>query len=303
MEPEHTPGDSRNRGKKNLMSRIKFLVREPLVHFLVIGVVLFVTFDLRQGDSGETENLILISSGQIEQFSAQFERTWLRSPTDAELAGLVEGYIRNEVYYREARAMGLDENDGIVRQRMRLKLEFLLEDLSVEAPPDDEQLAEFMRRHPDRFQIEPRISFTQIYLNPDKRQDMTADAAETLARLAGGGAPEVEGDRLMVDQTQTLASKYKITSVFGASFAEQLVALEPNGWIGPIFSGYGAHLVKVTEKQAGRFPELSEIRDEVARDYMVERRQELKDLTYARFREGYEVVVEAADVASDQSVK
>lgn len=285
------------------MSRIKFLVREPLVHFLVIGVVLFVTFDLRQGDSGETENLILISSGQIEQFSAQFERTWLRSPTDAELAGLVEGYIRNEVYYREARAMGLDENDGIVRQRMRLKLEFLLEDLSVEAPPDDEQLAEFMRRHPDRFQIEPRISFTQIYLNPDKRQDMTADAAETLARLAGGGAPEVEGDRLMVDQTQTLASKYKITSVFGASFAEQLVALEPNGWIGPIFSGYGAHLVKVTEKQAGRFPELSEIRDEVARDYMVERRQELKDLTYARFREGYEVVVEAADVAADQSIK
>jgi hypothetical protein len=303
MEPEHTPGDSRNRGKKNLMSRIKFLVREPLVHFLVIGVVLFVTFDLRQGDSGETENLILISSGQIEQFSAQFERTWLRSPTDAELAGLVEGYIRNEVYYREARAMGLDENDGIVRQRMRLKLEFLLEDLSVEAPPDDEQLAEFMRRHPDRFQIEPRISFTQIYLNPDKRQDMTADAAETLARLAGGAAPEVEGDRLMVDQTQTLASKYKITSVFGASFAEQLVALEPNGWIGPIFSGYGAHLVKVTEKQAGRFPELSEIRDEVARDYMVERRQELKDLTYARFREGYEVVVEAADVAADQSIK
>jgi hypothetical protein len=285
------------------MSRIKILVREPLVHFLVIGVVLFVTFDLRQGDSGETENLILISSGQIEQFSAQFERTWLRSPTDAELAGLVEGYIRNEVYYREARAMGLDENDGIVRQRMRLKLEFLLEDLSVEAPPDDEQLAEFMRRHPDRFQIEPRISFTQIYLNPDKRQDITADAAETLARLAGGAAPEVEGDRLMVDQTQTLASKYKITSVFGASFTEQLVALEPNGWIGPIFSGYGAHLVKVTEKQAGRFPELSEIRDEVARDYMVERRQELKDLTYARFREGYEVVVEAADVAADQSIK
>ena len=285
------------------MSRIKFLVREPLVHFLIIGVLLFVTFDLRQGDSPETDNLILISSGQVEQFSAQFERTWLRSPTDVELAGLIEGHIRDEVYYREARAMGLDENDGIVRQRMRLKLEFLLEDLSVEAPPDDEQLAEFMRRHPDRFQIEPRISFTQIYLNPDKRQDITADAAETLARLAGGAAPEVEGDRLMVDQSETLASKYRITSVFGTSFAEQLVALEPNGWIGPIFSGYGAHLVKVTEKQAGRFPELSEIRDEVARDYMVERRQELKDLAYARFREGYEVVVEAADVAADQSIK
>ncbi len=285
------------------MSRIKALVREPLVHFLVIGAVLFVTFDLRQGDSGETENLILISSGQVDQFSAQFERTWIRPPTDAELAALVEGYIRDEVYYREARAMGLDENDGIVRQRMRLKLEFLLEDIAGEASPDDEQLTEFMLRHPDRFQIEPRISFTQVYLNPDKRQDLAADSTETLARLTGGAAPETEGDRLMVDQTHTLASQYRITNVFGTAFAEQLVTLEPNGWIGPIFSGYGAHLVKVTEKQAGRFPQLSEIRDEVARDYSVERRQELKDVAYARLREGYEVIVEAAGANSDQSAK
>jgi len=285
------------------MSQINFLVREPLVHFLIIGVALFVTFDLRQVDSPETDKVILVSSGQVEQFSAQFERTRLRSPTDVELAGLIEGHIRDEVYYREARAMGLDENDGIVRQRMRLKLEFLLEDLSAESPPDDEQLAEFMRRHPDRFQIEPRISFTQVYLNPDTRQDITAEAAETLARLLSGAVPEEEGDRLMVDQTQTLASRYRITSIFGASFADQLIALEPNGWVGPVFSGYGAHLVKVTEKQARRFPELSEIRDEVARDYMVERRQELKDLIYARLREGYEVVVEAARFATDQSVE
>jgi len=285
------------------MSRIKALVREPLVHFLVIGAVLFVIFDLRQGDSGETENLIVISSGQVDQFSAQFERTWIRPPTDAELAALVEGYIRDEVYYREARAMGLDENDGVVRQRMRLKLEFLLEDIAGAASPDDEQLTEFMLRHPDRFQIEPRVSFTQVYLNPDKRQDLAADSTETLARLTGGAAPETEGDRLMVDQTHTLASQYQITNVFGTSFAEQLVTFEPNGWIGPIFSGYGAHLVKVTEKQAGRFPQLSEIRDEVALEYSVERRQELKDVAYARLREGYEVIVEAAGADSDQSTK
>ena len=285
------------------MSRIKFLVREPLVHFLVIGVILFVTFDLRQGGSPETENLILISSGQVEQFSAQFERTWLRPPTDKELAGLIEGYVRDEVYYREARAMGLDENDGVVRQRMRLKLEFLLEDIAGTTSPDDEELTEFMLRHPDKFQIEPRISFTQVYLNPDKRQDIEADAAEILARLTGGAAAETEGDRLMVDQSQTLASPYRITNVFGAAFAEQLIALEPNGWIGPIFSGYGAHLVKVTEKQARRFPELPEIRDEVALDYQAERRQELKDMAYAKLREGYEVVVEAAGADSDQSIE
>ena len=283
------------------MSRINSLVREPLVHFLIIGVVLFTVFELRQEDRGETENLILISAGQIEQFSAQFQRTRLRPPTASELAGLIEGYVRDEVYYREARAMGLDQNDGIVRLRMRQKLEFLLEDLAVAASPDDGQLTQFMQRHPDKFQIEPRLSFTQVYLNPDKRQDIAVDAAETLARLSNGAAPETEGDRLMMEHDYTLASQYKITNVFGESFAEQLVVLEPNGWVGPIFSGYGAHLVWVTEKQARRFPELSEIRDAVERDYMVERRQEMKDMAYEKLREGYEVVVETASADSDLS--
>ena len=286
-----------------MINRLNFLVREPLVHFLIIGVVLFAIFDFRQGDSVETENLILISSGQVEQFSAQFERTWLRPPTDAELVGLIDGYVRDEVYYREARAMGLDENDGIVRQRMRLKLEFLLEDLAGEVSPDDEQLGEFMQRHPDKFQIEPRLSFSQVYLNPDKRQDITADAAETLARLTSGAAAETEGDRLMVRQDYTLSSQYDISNVFGKSFAEQLVALEPNGWTGPIFSGYGAHLVRVTEKQARRFPELSEIRDDVVLGYMVERRQELKDMTYGKLREGYDIVVESVVADQDQSTE
>jgi len=299
----YKPGDSRRNGRKILINRLKFLLKEPLVHFLIIGFVLFVVFDLRQGGAGAAENLIVISGGQVEQMSAQFERTWLRPPTDAELAGLIEGHVRNEVYYREARAMGLDQNDGIVRQRMRLKLEFLLEDLADETPPDDEQLTQFMQRHPDKFEIEPRLTFTQVYLNPDKRQDIMADAIETLKRLTSGGAAEAEGDRLMLEQRFTLASQYKIASAFGASFAEQLVELEPDGWTGPIFSGYGAHLVKVTEKQAGRFPELSEIRDDVELSYTVERRQELKDMAYAKLREGYEVVVEPVAADQDQSTQ
>jgi hypothetical protein len=282
------------------MSRFNSLVREPLVHFLIIGVVLFSIFEFRQEDSGETENLILISAGQVEQFSAQFERTRLRPPTETELAGLIDGYVRDEVYYREARAMGLDQNDGIVRQRMRLKLEFLLEDLTAEAAPGDEQLAQFMQRHPERFQIEPQLSFIQVYLNPDKRQDVVADAAESLSRLIAGASPETEGDRTLVEPEFVLASQYRIRNVFGEAFAEQLVALDPGGWTGPIFSGYGAHLVRVSAKQAGRFPELSEIRDEVERDYLSERRQELKDITYGKLREGYEVVVETASAGSDE---
>jgi hypothetical protein len=157
-----------------------------------------------------------------------------------------------------------------------------------------------MQLNPDRFQIEPRLSFSQVYLNPDKRQDIAADAAETLVRLTSGATAETEGDRLMVRQDYTLASQYDISNVFGTSFAAQLVVLEPNGWTGPIFSGYGAHLVRVTEKQERRFPELSEIRDEVALNYMAERRQELKDMTYRMLREGYEIVVESVVAEQDQ---
>lgn len=275
------------------MSRLKALIAEPLLHFLLIGVVLFTVFGLRQNGNSEVENRILVSAGQIDQLSAQFGRTRLRPPTDTELAGLIEGFVRDEVYYREARDMGLDQDDPVVRQRMRLKLEFLLEDLATEATPDDTQLTEFMQRHAARFREEPRLSFTQVYLNPDKRQDLAADAVAILARLNNGAPPEAEGDRTLVRQEYELVPRFEISRIFGENFAQQIVVLEPGDWIGPLISGYGGHLVRVTAKQAGRFPELSEIRKQVEQEYLVEQRRELKNTTYRKLREGYEIVIEA----------
>jgi len=282
------------------MSRLKALVKEPLLHFLLIGVVLFTAFGLKQDGNNEAANRILVSAGQIDQLSAQFERTRLRPPTETELAGLIEGFVRDEVYYREARAMGLDQDDPVVRQRMRLKLEFLLEDLATEATPDDAQLTEFMQRHPDRFRQEPRLSFTQVYLNPDIRQDPTVDAVAILARLNNGAPPEAEGDRTLVRQEYELAPRFEIARIFGENFAQQIVVLEPGDWIGPLNSGYGGHLVRVTAKQAGRFPDLSEIRKQVEQEYLVEHRRQLKNTTYGKLREGYEIVTESRPNQSTQ---
>jgi hypothetical protein len=296
------------------MSSFKALSREPLVHFLLIGAMLFTAFELRREEGSASQNRILVDTGQVEQLAARFKRTRLRAPTDIELAALIEGHVREEVYYRQALAMGLDQNDPVMRQRMRQKLEFLLEDLAAAAVPGDEQLTRFMQSHPDRFRKEPRLSFAQVYLNPDKHQDLAADAMKVLARLRDGAPPETEGDRSLVEQQYTLATRHDITRIFGDSFAQQLVVLEPGGWTGPIYSGYGGHLVKVSAKQAGRFPDLAEIRDQVERDYMVERRQELKDITYRKLREGYEIIIEksagiaaavteTAGGASDQSAE
>ena len=123
------------------LKSIKNLWREPLVHFLLIGAALFVFYDLTREQGSEAPNRIVMTSGQVEQLSANFKRTWMRPATDAELAALIENYVRDEVFYREALAMGLDQSDSVVRQRMRLKLEFLLEDLSSEDVTDEVLLA------------------------------------------------------------------------------------------------------------------------------------------------------------------
>ena len=277
---------------------MKALWKEPLVHFLLIGAVLFTVFELRQEEDNAAPNQILVDSGQVEQLAARFKRTRLRLPTDIELAALIEGHVREEVYYRQALAMGLDQDDAVLRQRMRQKLEFLLEDLATEATPGDEQLIEFMQRHPERFRQETQLSFTQVFLNPDKHQDLAADVVQMLTRLNNGAPPETEGDQTLLEQEFLLASQHQIVRVFGDLFAQQIVVLEPGGWSGPLYSTYGGHLVRVSAKQEERFPALAEVRKQVERDYMVERRQELKDITYRKLREGYEIIVEERDGAA-----
>ena len=268
--------------------------REPIVHFLLIGAGLFLAFDLTQDERPDAANRILVEPSQVEQLAAQFERTWLRPPTEEELAGLIESYVRDEVYYREALAMGLDQDDPQVRRRMRLKLEFLLEDLTAAEPPDDEVLSAHLQQHPDRFRIEPTLTVRQVYLNPDRRPDLEGDAERILADLRAGAAPDTFGDRSMLPAEQTAVSTSEIARTFGKTFAQEVVALEPGAWSGPLYSGLGAHLVLVTDRRAGRLPALAEVRAEVEREYLAQRRQQLKDLAYRKLREGYEVIIEPA---------
>jgi len=278
---------------------MKKLWREPLVHFLLIGAGLFLAFDLTQDKRPDAASRILVDPSQVEQLTAQFKRTWLRPPTETEVARLVESYVRDEVYYREALAMGLDQNDPQVRRRMRLKLEFLLEDLTAAEPPGDEVLGAYLQQHPDRFRIEPRLTLRQVYLNPDERGNLAADAEQILAELRAGAAPDTLGDRTMLPDEQTAVSTSQIARTFGKTFAQEAIALEPGAWSGPLHSGLGAHLVLVSGRKEGRLPVLAEVRAEVEREYLAQRRQQLKDLAYRKLREGYEVIIEPATAPVD----
>ena len=267
------------------------LVHEPLVHFLLIGAAIFVFYSLTRDIDSEGPNRIVVTQGQQEQLVANFNRTWLRPPNKDELAGLVDNYVREEVFYREAMAMGLDQDDPMLRRRMRMKLEFILEDLSAQTVTDAD-LTAFLQKYPGKFRAETRLSFQQVFLDPKKRKDIEADARDLLTRLNNGVASDSVGDSTLSPYEYKLVTQSDIRRSLGEGFAKEVAELSPGDWTGPVYSAYGAHLLKVSERIEARLPELAEIRDLVKREYLVVLKQQQKDLVYKKLRDNYEVTVE-----------
>lgn len=278
------------------MKRLNKIIKEPLLHFLLLGGGLFLLFNMMNGATVDKPNTIVVTPGKVEQLSANFSRTWERSPTEQELDGLLKSYLRDEVFYREAIALGLDKDDRLIRRRMRQKLEFILEDVTAMMDPTHEQLTVYMQQHEDQFRLQPQISFRQIYLSPDKRQDIKADAKKILVSINAGDISEQQseqlGDQIMLDHVFKLSSQSDIERRFGQAFARQLLALPPGVWTGPVVSGFGGHLVLVSERVDGRLPALAEVREDVQRDWLLEQRNILKEETYQKLLQEYEIVIQ-----------
>jgi hypothetical protein len=279
------------------------LLSEPLVHFLLLGAVLFGVFAL-VGDRGSARaGQIVITPGHLEHLTVGFTRTWQRSPTAQELVGLIEDYIREEVLYREALAMGLDRDDTIVRRRLRQKLEFLTEETVETADPSDADLQTFLQQHADAFRVEPRLAFQHVYLSRNRHGDATdTEARELLAQLSTGATATdtaALGDPFLLPHEFALSSRNEIAGLFGDAFATQLQHLEPGRWGGPVESGYGLHLVYVRERVDGRVPALAEVREAVQREWFTARRKAINEQFYQRLRARYTVIVEQPAATGD----
>jgi len=270
------------------------LLREPLVHFVALGAIIFLVFDLTSETDQPGERRIVVTPGQVERLAGQFSRTWLRDPTPQELDGLVERYVRSEIYYREALAMGLGQDDPYVRNRLALKLEVLLDDLSAETEPGDEELTRFLAAHAERFAEPARLSFQQVYLNPAQHADPAAEAQRLLELLRNGADPGALGDVSLLVSGLDSATPEEIARQFGENFADELAALEPGSWVGPLRSPFGVHLVRVSQLQPARQPALAEIRDAVLVEWRDQRRREAREQAYQRLRERYEIVMQQA---------
>jgi PPIC-type PPIASE domain len=280
-------------------------LREPLVHFLALGAIVFLLFNLNARRDAPQDSRIVVNPGKVEQLVIGFSRTWHRPPSQQELDGLVEDSIREEVLYREALAMGLDKDDTIVRRRMRQKLEFLTDEVSAVAPPSDQELQGWLDRHPDKFRVEPTIAFSQIYFNSSRRGEGAAAAASKALVLLSGAGKETAalelGDATMLPHELPLSRPDEVASVFGDGFAQGLAGVELGRWSGPVQSAYGWHLVYVGERVQGRHRPLAEVREVVQREWLAARRKEVIDATYKKLRDKYVIVVEAARPKADMA--
>jgi PPIC-type PPIASE domain len=272
------------------------VLREPLLHFLVLGAALFGLYGLVSKKEAEPAKLV-ISAARVAGLQDRFARTWRRSPTEQELQGLIEDDIRDEVFYREGKAAGLDRDDSIIRRRVRQKMEFLAEDMAA-AEATDEQLTAYLASNSERFRTEDRLTFHHVFLSASRRGEaLEGDAKQIAATLVHAKAPAdaaTMGDPFLLGEAFLQMPQGEVARMFGEGFAKRLSAAEPGRWQGPVPSSFGAHFIFVDEQTRGSLPPLDTVRDAVQREWLNARRVEAEEKLYRTLRDHYEIVVESA---------
>lgn len=275
------------------------LLREPLLHFLVLGAVLFVGYNyLKPGVGVEPTRQIALTLDDLAQLEILFESQWRRQPTPEEFSHLVETKIRQEVLYREALAMGLDKDDEIVKRRMAQKMQFLAEDVATAYAPSTEALGAWYAKNSAMFAQPKRVSFRHLYFSPDRRGGHARDdAATALARLAGQPqdtklAATIANPFMFQDYYRDRAPAY-LGKEFGPQFAQAVAKLAPGSWQGPIESGFGWHLVFVDTVIPGRVPAFEAVESDVKTAWLGEQKALAWQKAYKAMRAKYTVLLPA----------
>jgi hypothetical protein len=277
------------------------LLKEPLLHFFILGLVVFglhATLD-SEADTGSRSDplLVEISSADIEWLRSTWNKKMGREPTAREAAGLTDSFIREEILYREAVSMGLDQHDSVVRRRMAQKMDFLFKDLAEMAQPSDEEIIEWFGRNSERYRVPAHTSFTHVYFNRDRRgEKVEVDAREVLEKARAEEFDPARipamGDRFMLQSYYPMQSTESIAREFGKTFADAVAPMEAGRWHGPVYSGYGLHLVYVHDRADSRLPGIEEVRTEVVRDLMSERKEQINAAAYGEIKSKYRILVE-----------
>ena len=258
------------------------LLKEPLIYFLLAGAGIFALAEIMPSDGDDY--LIEVTDAERARLKDQWQAQMGRAPVDKELSGLVEQWIREEIYYREALRMGLDRNDTIIRRRMAQKLNFLTEDVATSRPPSAEELQSYFQENRDRYAVPEQFSFRHRYFSSERRGDAQVDAAAAVTDES------ISGDPFMLQRAYAQRSQREIADLFGTGFAAALLELPEGGSHGPIASAYGWHVVTIEQRMASRVPAFDEVAAKVGTDYKQALRRDANERYYEALRNRYEIV-------------
>ena len=272
---------------------MKKLLKEPLVHFLLIGCSLFVLYGLvnKKTDSKDT---ILINDFDVSNIIASWEMQWKRLPTEQELQNLIDLNIKQEIFYQEALKMNLDHNDEIIKRRLAQKMQFLSNDIASVFEPTEEDLQSYLDKNIEKYLTPYTYSLYQITFSPDNRNDPFNDASVVLNENLNASFDEMKskGDNLPISYQFTNASASDLALKLGSKFPEALKDLTINTWTGPIPSGFGFHLVYITDIIEPRQPMLDDIRKTVIRDYEYDFQKEIDERIYQDLKKQYDIQID-----------
>ena len=268
------------------------LLKEPLLHFVMLGGLMFAAYSAfgTARQEAQPQPVIRMSAADAEWLRTMWTRQWRRPPTDEELTGLIADHLKEEVLAREARALELDVGDTIVRRRLVQKMEFLLDDTIRTTEPPEPELRVLYETRLDLVRTPARVSFTQVFF---RREDGDGRARASLVALSDAAAtPDEEGDRLLLGDTFADQDELALANLFGAAFAQAVLALPAGRWSGPIESGYGLHLVKVTAVSPPQARPFAEVHERLAEEWRRERQETAQAQLLQGLMRKHQVVVD-----------
>jgi len=271
--------------------QVRRILREPLLHFLLLGLALFAYYG-RVVPDDDGKRRIVVTQADVDLLATQFQGTWNRPPSPVELHGLVDSYVRDEILYREGVALGLDRDDAVIKRRVRQKLDVLFEESVAQNPATDADLQAYRDANPAAFRKPAVVSFDQIFFGSDAVTPQRLEQAR--AALARGADPGTLGQATLLPSHQDAMPLDLIARDFGEKFAAQLAKTPVGEWSGPVTSGFGTHLVRVSAIEPAQLPTLADVRDVVAREWENERRKQAHADALAKLREQYQVEIQAA---------
>ncbi len=272
---------------------MKKLLKEPFFHFILIGFALFLLYGLVNTQSN-SKDAIVIDDNDIDNFIAKWEMQWNRQPTEKELEGMIKQNIYQEVFYREALKMNLDENDEIIKRRLSQKMQFLSNDLASLKKVTDEELAIYYKENSDNYLTPTSYTLYQIVFTADNRNNPKQDAENTLNSFADASFDEMKnkGDKLPFAYQFTDISSNDLALQLGSIFSIGLENVALNKWAGPISSGFGEHLVFITDKVAPISPSLENVKEKVIQDYEYDYHEKINKEIYQLIKQKYDIQIE-----------